>query len=69
METIILTDIFTQEELQKYFNILNPVICSTHNKPAKLYYENGILKPNFCCNELVMRVRIQISKEIAKQNL
>lgn len=69
MGNTISTDIFTQEELQKYFNILNPVICPTHNKPATLHYENGILKPNFCCNELVTKVRIRISEEIAKQNL
>lgn len=68
MGNTISADIFTQEELQKYFNILNPVICPTHNKPAKVYYEDGMLKLEKCCDELISHVRLQIAEQISKTN-
>ena len=68
MKNVTLSDAFTQEELQCYFNIREPKVCPTHHKPATLSYKDDIFKLNVCCNELLVLVRLQISERIAKRD-
>ena len=68
MKNVTLADAFTQEELQHYFNILEPKVCPMHHKPATLSFENGIFKLNVCCNELITLVRLQISEQMVNPN-
>lgn len=60
---------FTQKELTKYFNISNPPICDIHNRPARVYYEDGMFKLDVCCDNLIHRVRIQIFAQMSKKHV
>lgn len=64
-QNTILVGPLTQEELYQV-NILNPVVCTKHNKSVTLYYKDDKFKLNYCCDELIKLVRLDASKRMSK---
>ena len=61
-------DLFTQEELTKYFNISKPPVCDVHHQCAKIYYDcnDDKFKLDVCCESLVTGVRMHIAQQMSK---